>query len=76
MLPILESEKDKEEFSGEYWDAMIEQQQTVAARPKDKNVAMIEQAVADGAQAAATRTMTSEEAIDYMIETVKANYVE
>lgn len=76
LLPILESEKDKEEFSGEYWDAMIEQQQTVSSRPKDKNVAMIEQAVADGAQAAATRAMTSEEAIDYMIETVKANYVE
>lgn len=76
VLPILESEKDKEEFSGEYWDAMIEQQQTVSSRPKDKNVAMIEQAVADGAQAAATRAMTSEEAIDYMIETVKANYVE
>lgn len=76
LLPILESEKGKEEFSGEYWNALVEQEQTVAARPKDKNVAMIEQAIADGAQAAATRTMTPDEAIDFMIETVQANYVE
>ena len=74
LLPILESEKGKEEFSGEYWEAMIEQQETVAARPKDRNVAMIEQAIADGAQAAALRSMTPDEAMDYMIETVKANY--
>ena len=76
LLPILESEKGKEEFSGEYWEALVEQEQTVSARPKDKNVAMIEQAIADGAQAAATRTMTPEEAIDFMIETVRSNYVE
>lgn len=74
LLPILESEKGKEEFSGEYWDALIEQESTVAARPKDRNVAMIEQAVADGAQAAAMRSMTPDEAMDYMIDTVKANY--
>ena len=53
---------------------MVEQEQTVASRPKDKNVAMIEQAVADGAQAAATRKMSANEAIDYMIETVNSNY--
>lgn len=76
LLPILESEKSKEEFAGEYWEALVEQEQTVAARPKDKNVAMIEQAIADGAQAAATRTMTPDEAIDFMIETVQSNYVE
>ncbi|XCP86425.1 sugar ABC transporter substrate-binding protein [Roseburia hominis] len=76
LLPILESEKDKEEFSGDYWKALVEQEQTVSARPKDKNVAMIEQAIADGAQAAAMRTKTPEEAVDYMIQTVKANYVE
>ncbi|WP_346907368.1 ABC transporter substrate-binding protein [Faecalicatena orotica] len=74
LLPILESEKGKEEFSGEYWNALVEQEQTVASRPKDKNVAMIEQAVADGAQAAATRKMSANEAIDYMIETVNSNY--
>lgn len=74
LLPILESEKGKEEFSGEYWDALIEQEQTVCARPKDRNVGMIEQAIADGGQAAATRKMTSEEAVDYMIKTVKENY--
>lgn len=76
LLPILESEKDKKEFSGEYWNALIEQEQTVSARPKDKNVAMIEQAVADGAQAAATRKMTPDEAMDFMIDTVKSNYSE
>ena len=74
LLPILESEKGKEEFSGEYWNALVEQEQTVASRLKDKNVAMIEQAVADGAQAAATRKMSANEAIDYMIETVNSNY--
>ena len=76
LLPILESEKGKEEFSGQYWNAMIEQEQTVASRPKDKNVAMIEQAIADGAQAAATREMTADEAMDFMIETVSSNYSE
>ena len=76
MHAILESEKGKEEFAGEYWEALVEQEQTVSARPKDKNVAMIEQAIADGAQAAATRTMTPDEAIDFMIETVQSNYVE
>ena len=39
-------------------------------------MAMIEQAIADGAQAAATRKMTPDEAIDFMIETVHSNYVE
>lgn len=76
LLPILESEKGKEEFSGEYWNALVDQLDTVSARPKDKNVAMIEQAIADGAQAAATRKMTPDEAIDFMIETVHSNYVE
>lgn len=76
LLPILESEKDKEEFSGQYWNAMIEQEQTVSSRPKDKNVAMIEQAIADASQAAATRTMTPDEAMDSMIETVSSNYSE
>ena len=76
LLPILKSEKEMDEFSGEYWNALVEQLDTVSARPKDKNVAMIEQAIADGAQAAATRKMTAEEAIDFMIETVHSNYVE
>lgn len=76
LLPILESEKEKEEFSDPYWKAMIKQLETVSARPKDKNVAMIEQAIADGAQAAAMRTMTPDEAIDFMIETVHSNYIE
>ena len=76
LLPILESEKGIDEFSGEYWNALVEQLVTVSARPKDKNVAMIEQAIADGAQAAATRKMTPDEAIDFMIETVHSNYVE
>lgn len=76
LLPILKSEKEMDEFSGEYWNALVEQLDTVSARPKDKNVAMIEQAIADGAQAAATRKMTADEAIDFMIETVHSNYVE
>lgn len=76
LLPILESEKEMDEFSGEYWNALVEQLDTVSARPKDKNVAMIEQAIADGAQAAATRKMTADKAIDFMIETVNSNYVE
>ncbi len=76
LLPILESEKEMDEFSGEYWNALVEQLDTVSARPKDKNVAMIEQAIADGAQAAATRKMTADKAIDFMIETVHSNYVE
>ena len=76
LLPILESEKEMDEFSGEYWNALVEQLDTVSARPKDKNVAMIEQAIADGAQAAATRKMTADKAIDFMIETVHSNSVE
>lgn len=76
LLPVLKSEADKEEFSGAYWDALIKQEETVTARPKDKNVGMIEQAIADGGQAAATRTMSSEEAVQYMIDTVKENYME
>lgn len=74
LLPILESEKSKKEFSDPYWAPMIEQEQTVSARPKDKQVAMIEQAIGDGAQAAALGKMTPDEAMDFMIKTVTSNY--
>lgn len=76
LLPILESEKGKEEFADPYWGPLSEQLQTVAARPKDKQVAMIEQAIADGAQAAALGKMTPDEAMDFMISTVTSNYSE
>lgn len=76
LLPILESEKEKQEFSDPYWGPMIKQLETVSARPKDKQVSMIEQAISDGAQAVALGKMTPEEAIDYMISTVSSNYSE
>lgn len=73
LLPILNSEQDKEEFAAPYWKALFEQQKTVVGRPKDKQVAMIEMAVAENAQAAILREITPDEAIDNMIKTVEAN---
>ena len=76
LMPILESEKEKEEFADPYWGPLVKQLETVSARPKDKQVAMIEPAIADGAQAVALQKMTPDDAIDFMIQTVASNYSE
>ena len=76
LLPILASENDKEEFSAPYWRAMIQQRETVSGRPKDKQVAMIELAVAEYAQAAALGELSPEVAIDEMIAYVQDNLVD
>lgn len=76
LLPILKSENGKEEFSDPYWQAMIKQMETVSGRPKDKQVAMIEMAIAEYAQAAALGVLSPEEAIDEMIVYVQDNLVD
>ncbi len=73
LLPILNSEKEKEEFAAPYWKALIEQQETAVGRPKDKQVAMIESTVAKNAQAVILKEITIDKAIDNMITTVKDN---
>lgn len=73
LMPLLASEASKEAFSAPYWAAMIEQQASVSGRPKDKQVNMIEMAIAQFAQAAAVGQYTPEQAIDMLIEEVHTN---
>ena len=76
LLPFLNSENGKEEFSAAFWGPLMEQVATVSSRPKDKNVALIEQTLADATQAVCLGQMTAEDAVDYMIDTVHASYVD
>ena len=55
---------------------MNNQMETVSGRPKDKQVAMIELAIAEYAQAAALGVLSPEEAIDEMIVYVQDNLVD
>lgn len=73
LLPILNSEVSKEEFKAPYWKALMEQVPTVMGRPQNKNVAMIEQCIADAAQEVLLGKVTPEQAVDKIVKNVEAD---